>query len=103
MPALTGILVHVYSPLKFSWVTKGTGIICALQTLFMYMALFLTRVSEERRPSYMKIVPELAYYSGWIACVGINVCVVILNIICLSTGASRNKEVRPFIIFTILV
>lgn len=49
-----------------SKVIRNLGMMGICQTMLWYFATFITRVSEARPHWYIRIVPELAFYAGFI-------------------------------------
>ena len=44
----------------------------------------------------------MLYYSSYISCVGLNLVIILTNLICFFTISDKDSSVLPFVVFTIL-
>ena len=45
----------------------------------------------------------MCYFFGYLSCMGLNLVIILLNLICFYRIHNRDTLVRPFVVFTILV
>ena len=101
VPANTSIFLTLLD--GFPVYIEVTGYLGLLQAFMFFVALFATRASEVRSKFYIKVMPEVCYYSSYISCIGLNVVIILTNLICFFTISDKDSSVLPFVVFTILV
>ena len=101
VPAFVGIALHSYTEydkiVKFSFVI---GILCIVQTVFWFIAVFTTRVSEQRSTIYVSCMPEFTYYASFFA---LGVMPVVISTITLMALylVEHTAIIAPFGVFSL--
>ena len=99
VPALVGFALHSYTGYdKIDKYSMIVGVLCIVQNLFWFITVFPTRVSEQRSVIYVSCMPEITYYTSFVALGVMPVVICTLNLMSLFI-TERVAVIAPFSVF----
>ena len=100
-PAFVGVVLSIFK--QTDMLAEVSGWLCFLQTILLFCALFITRVSEVRSALYVSFMPELTHYSFILAMNVMPILVIAYNLVGYFFLIEDVTLIYPFLVYTIFV